>query len=204
MYTGIIQTLATVKTIEEKPGLKSFVLEVEKKFLDGIFVGASCSVDGACFTVVAIKGTNLWFDAIQETLDKTTLSQLQVGSKVHFERSLKYGDENGGHSISGHVHGTCEIKAIKTTENNWVLRLAVEKNWIKYFFEKGFISLHGASLTLSLVDEHESCFEVSLIPETLRQTNFGGFKVGDRLNFEVEQQTRTIVDVIERTLTRKS
>ena len=202
MYSGIIQTLANVKTINHKDGLASFTLEVDKSFLGGVYIGASCAVNGVCFTVVSIDGNELSFDAIQTTLNLTTIGKLVEGESVHFERSLKMGDENGGHHISGHIHGMCEVSLLTKTANNVTIRLSVPGDHIKYIFDKGFISLHGASLTVSAIDPVNSWFEVSLIPETLKQTIFDKAEQGTFYNYELEQQTRTMVDVVERTLER--
>jgi riboflavin synthase len=202
MYSGIIQTLAKVKNLNKKDGFLNFTLEVEPSVLNGVFVGASCAVNGACFTVVSIKSNILEFDAIQTTLKLTTIGELSEGDLVHFERSLKMGDENGGHHISGHIHGKCKLSKVIKTENNVTLRMIVPDGHIKYIFDKGFISLHGASLTVSEIEPSEDWFEVSLIPETLKQTIFSGAKEGGFYNYELEQQTRTMVDVVERTLER--
>lgn len=201
MYTGIIQTKAKVSAVERKKDFLSFEVELDPKFLDGVFIGASCAINGACFTVVKFDHKHVGFDAIAETIKCTTIGSICVGDTVHFERSAKYGDENGGHAISGHVHGVCEIIRRDKTDHNLTLVMRLPIGWSKYVFEKGYISLHGASLTVVSVRENE--FSVSLIPETLRQTNLGTFDLGQFLNFEVEQQTRTLVDVIERTLERQ-
>ena len=203
MYTGIIQTLGRVYEANMKANLLNFKVEVDAAKLDNIFVGASCAIDGVCFTVVSIENNCLEFDSIKQTLDNTTIGDLKIGDLVHFERSAKYGDENGGHNISGHVHTKVELVRLLNEKNNHTLVFKTDSDWIKYIFDKGYISLQGASLTVSFVNVSECEFGVSLIPETLRQTNFGKLNIGDYQNIEVEQQTKTIVDVVERTLDRK-
>ena len=202
MYTGIIQTLAEVVEITPGPENLNFKVAVDKAFLGGVFIGASCSIDGVCFTVVSFKNNVLEFDAIKQTMDASTVGELCQGDFVHFERSLKYGEENGGHNISGHVHTKAELVKINQSCANYTLVFKVDKEWVKYLFDKGYVALQGASLTVSFVNEDESLFGVSLIPETLRKTNFGSLKVGDFQNIEVEQQTKTIVDSIDRALKR--
>lgn len=200
MYSGIIQTLASVVEVNKKSDLINFKLKVDSAYLEGIYIGASCAVNGVCFTVVSIENDILEFDAIKETMDCTTICGLKKSDQVHFERSLRVGSENGGHNISGHVHGVCKVEKIKNEKNVFELTLSLPKDYAKYVFYKGFISLHGASLTVSSYNEENAVFGVSLIPETLRQTIFKDVTQGDLLNFEVDQQTKTIVDAVEKTL----
>lgn len=159
-------------------------------------VGASVSVDGVCLTVVKSDAGQVEFDAIPETLSKTTLGSLNVNHLVHIERALKVGDEIGGHLVSGHVHGVGKICGI--AEAPFVLSIEVPEIISRYVFEKGFISLSGASLTV--VSVLDKVFTVALIPETLRVTKFSRCKVGDYLNVEVDQTTKAMVDCLESSL----
>ncbi len=109
---------------------------------------------------------------------------------------MKMGDEIGGHIVSGHVHGRGHIVEVKESENNHTLTIESPAELSKYIFTKGFIALDGVSLTVTTVSE--SIFSVSLIPETLKRTTFNTKKVNDTVNIEVDQQTRTVVDTLER------
>ncbi|MFM2483065.1 riboflavin synthase subunit alpha [Celerinatantimonas sp. YJH-8] len=200
MYSGIIQGHYPVTQIQQRPGLMSFAVRFPNDLMQSLRQGASIAVDGVCQTVRLIDESEIWFDAMQETLDKTTLSQLQVGQYVNIERSLHYGDENGGHELSGHIDGTLTITQITNSEHNYVMTLEVPKNFRNYVFNKGFLAIHGASLTVSDWNVSEGTFKIYLIPETLRLTNLRQFKTGDQLNFEVDRRTQVIVDTVERYL----
>lgn len=203
MYTGIIQDLCPVVEMVDRPGLKSFVVEFPSRLVDGLQTGASVSLDGVCFTVTKIDGTRVSFDAMQETLAKSTIGQLKQGDHVNVERSAKMGDEIGGHSMSGHVSTMAEIIAIDEQENNKSMTFKVDPVWMRFIFSKGFIGLDGASLTVVDANGTGGTFRVHFIPETLRLTRFGSKQVGDRVNVEIDPQTQVIVETVERVLAEK-
>lgn len=200
MYSGIIYGSYPVTEINRQPNLLSFAVDLPEELLNHLKLGASIAVDGICQTVRTIDGQRIWFDAMQETLAKTTLNTLKIGQKVNIERSLRYHDENGGHEISGHIDGTLEVIQVNQTDNNHIMTLQVPQNFRKYVFNKGFLAIHGASLTVSDWNAQHGTFKIYLIPETLRLTNLGEYQPHDHLNFEIEKRTQTIVDTIERYL----
>mmetsp|Transcript_25566 Transcript_25566/g.60812 ORF Transcript_25566/g.60812 Transcript_25566/m.60812 type:complete len:167 (+) Transcript_25566:522-1022(+) len=155
-----------------------------------------------CRKVVSIEGDTLGFDVIGETLRATNLGGIFEGSLVNFERSARVGDEIGGHNVSGHVCCTAGVDRVEKTENNvrLVLKLASPK-FIKYILPKGFVAVDGCSLTVGEVGE--DWFSVYLIPETMRMTVFGARQEGDLVNIEVDSQTQTIVDTVERVVSAK-
>ena len=197
MYTGIVQDKVEVRHVEIKPGLHTLVLDFSPSLRQGLTIGASVALDGVCFTVTKIDGSLVSFDAMQETLAKTTIGLLRAGSLVNVERSAKAGDEIGGHVVSGHIHDRATITHIATTENNHVLTFQVGLQWMKYIFSKGFLAINGCSLTVTDADRGRGTFTVWLIPETLRKTTFGTLNVDDQVNIEIETQTQIIVDTIE-------
>lgn len=199
MFTGIVKGLCPVIQVDQKPGLMRYSIEFEGALLEGLERGASVAIDGVCQTVVEIQEKNVSFDAIEETLKRTTIKHLQVGSKVNVERSVCYGDEVGGHVLSGHVFGTVLIKDIRTSENNHEVRFQCLPEWMKYILSKGFIALDGASLTIVDTDPSGE-FTVHLIPETLRLTTFGFKQAGDSVNLEFDTITQAIVETVERVL----
>lgn len=199
MYSGITAGLFEVTSVDKKPGLMSYSVRLTAPLLDKLKIGASVSIDGVCQTVVSIIDQDVTFNAIQDTLDRTTLPQLQLGSKVSVERSLNYGDEVGGHEVAGHVLGTGKIHALRPTENSLDLTIQCPAEWMKYIFHKGFIAVDGSSLTVDQVDP-QGFFTLHLIPETLRLTSFSHKKVGDLVNIELEHRTQTIVATVERVL----
>lgn len=201
MFTGIVQTQATVKTLTRRGEFVQLCLQVEPQFLVNVQLGASIAINGCCLTVVHFTETTVNFDVINETLRLTNLGELSVGSVVNFERSLKVGDEIGGHHVSGHIHGVGTVGQLDISDDNWAMWIEFPEDFMRYIFAKGFISVNGASLTIGQVKDNR--FSLHLIPETLRLTNLANVEVGTRLNLELDQQTITIVDTVERTLANR-
>jgi riboflavin synthase len=201
MFTGIVQAVATVSVLVDKPGLRSFTLAFPRGFCDGLEIGASVSVDGVCLTVTELVGEDAAnFDVMQQSLSLTTLDALKVGSRVNVERAARDGAEIGGHPLSGHVDFQAVLASVRNPENNHVMRIAVPSPWMRYIFPKGYIAINGASLTVSDANRAEGWFEVWLIPETLRMTTFGEKAVGASLNIEIERGTQVVVDTIRATV----
>jgi riboflavin synthase len=196
MFTGIVQGVAVIDNIQSAPGLSRFAIRFPDDKVQGVTIGASVSLNGACLTVTRQENTLLFFDAIQETLGLTTLGHLKTGDRINFERAARIGDEIGGHLLSGHVHTTASIVAIDRPENNCTLTLEVPPQWARYIFPKGYISIDGASLTIG--DVMDNRFTIHLIPETLRATIFADAAVGGQVNIEIDSQTQTIVDTLAR------
>ena len=196
VFTGIIQEKAEVSSIEKSQDFSSIRIEASSEFVEGIKIGASVSIDGVCLTVTSIKDNSLTFDIIVETLRVTNLSNLEEYDLVNLERAARFGDEIGGHIVSGHVSGIVKISKIEKTTNNHVISFKTSNDLIKYIFPKGYVSLNGISLTIGDVNRLDNIFTVYLIPETLRITTMLDKKVGDIINLEVETQTKNTVDLI--------
>lgn len=197
MFTGIVQAVATVTALVDRPGLRTFTLEFPPGFLADQTIGASVACDGCCLTVTEhLDATHATFDVMQQSLALTTLGALQVGSQLNVERAARDGVEIGGHPLSGHVDFKATIASVRQPENNHVIRISVPAPWMRYVFAKGYIAINGASLTVAEADRTAGWFEVWLIPETLRQTTFGAKQPGDALNIEIERQTQVIVDTV--------
>ncbi|MDE2453928.1 MAG: riboflavin synthase subunit alpha [Burkholderiales bacterium] len=201
MFTGIVQGVARVEALADRPGLRSFSLGFPPGFGQGLAIGASVAVDGVCLTVTALEGADrARFDVMQQTLGLTTLAALEAGSRVNVERAARDGAEIGGHPLSGHVDALATIAEIRRPENNHVLRLTLPERWMRYVFAKGYIALNGASLTVAEADRRAGWFEVWLIPETLRMTTFGDKGEGAAINVEIERSTQVFVDTVRDTL----
>ena len=200
MYTGIVKEQLPISGILKKEGLSTFSLEFPDDLLEGLELGGSIAINGVCFTVTKISGNTISFDAIQETLALSNIKYLKIGSMVNVERSAKPDAEVGGHILSGHVISTAMVSHIESTENNCRLTLKGESRWLKYVFEKGFLAVNGASLTVAKLERESESFCINLIPETLKRTNFSCLCVGDEVNIEVESQTQVIVDTVERVM----
>jgi riboflavin synthase len=199
MFTGIVQGVARVATVSDRSGLRTLRLQFPDGFDTGLALGASVSVDGTCLTVTALYPGAADFDVMQQTLNLTTLGGLGAASRVNVERAAAQHAEVGGHVLSGHVDVQATLVALRTPENNRVLRVALPAPWMRYVFAKGYIAVNGASLTVAEAQREadgSGWFEVWLIPETLRMTTFGDKRVGDVFNIEIERQTQVIVDTV--------
>jgi riboflavin synthase len=200
MFTGIVQGIATVTQLVDRPGLRSLRLRLPPGFADGLAIGASVAVDGTCLTVTARPDDDsAGFDVMQQSLALTTLATLAEGSRINVERAARDGAEIGGHPLSGHVDVLARLAELRRPENNCVLRIALPAPWMRYVFAKGYIAVNGASLTVAEVRREPGgggWFEVWLIPETLRMTTFGDKRVGDALNIEIERSTQVFVDTV--------
>ncbi|MES9940113.1 MAG: riboflavin synthase subunit alpha [Candidatus Thiodiazotropha sp. 6PLUC2] len=194
MFTGIVQGTAEIVAIEQKKNFRTHRARFPKDTLDQLKTGSSIAHNGCCLTVTRIEGELVDFDLMQETLNVTNLGELRVGDAVNFERAAGYGDEIGGHAMSGHILCTAEVVNLRVSENNHQIRFRLPERWKRYIFTKGYIGIDGISLTIGDVEENE--FEVNLIPETLQRTNIGTRKIGDRVNIEIDPQTQAIVDTV--------
>lgn len=199
MYTGIVQGLEKVVDICQGNGFITIIVSNENQFFQDVFIGASVAINGVCLTVTTIdqKLNQIHFDISNVTLALTTLKSLQVGDEVNVERSAKVGAENGGHNLYGHIEGTAIIKNLEHRGETYHIDIQIPDGNIKYFFLKGFIGLNGCSLTVNRVDRANSEISIDLIPETLRLTTWKNAKVGDEVNYEIDQTTRTLVDTLE-------
>lgn len=201
MFTGIVQGTAEIIAIAEKHGLRTHTVRLPPALLPGLQPGASVAHNGCCLTVTAIDGDCVSFDLMRETLRLTNLGLLQVGDRVNVERAARFGDDIGGHAMSGHIMGTAEVTQVLESANNRQIWFRVPAELGKYVFTKGYIGIDGISLTIGEVRGDGFC--VNLIPETLARTNIGTRRPGDRINLEIDPQTQAIVDTVERVLAER-
>lgn len=202
MFTGIVRAIGHITEIERLEKLLKFTVTVKEDKLLNLQKGASISVNGVCLTVTKLTPNSASFDVIEETLNCTTLSSLNLGSLVNIERAACIGDEIGGHLLSGHIQSTITVDRIQRLPNNCKVTFKVLKEWMKYLFPKGYVAINGASLTIVDVNPEASTFSVCLIPETLENTTFNAIKEQDRANLEIDSQTQVIVDTVISTLSR--
>ncbi len=199
MYSGITQGLFVVSRVEKKPGIINYVVTLNSELMQGLKIGASVNIDGVCQTVSFIQDHEVGFTAMAETLRLTTLGELTAGRRVSVERSIRYGDEIGGHEIAGHITGMATVSQVSCSENNLSLTLQCPQEWMKCILPKGFVAVDGSSLTVGNTDS-KGFFDIHLIPETLRLTNFGNKQTGDHVNIELDKTTQVIVTTVERLL----
>ncbi len=193
MFTGIITDIGQVQAIEKRGDTR---IRIATHYdTDTIEIGASIACSGACLTVVA-KGDD-WFDTdvSAETLSRTTLGDWAVGSAINLERSLKVGDELGGHIVTGHVDGVATVTSMVSEGDSVRVTFLVPGSLAPYIAEKGSVALAGVSLTVNAVADQaagDAEFGINIIPHTRVHTTFGGLKVGDRINVEIDVLARYV------------
>lgn len=196
MFTGIVQGLGTIKSIEEGNGITTFSIACPDT--QNLVIGASVAIDGICLTATSIKDKLVTFDVIPETMERTTLGERVANDEVNIERSLRYGDEVGGHLLSGHIIGRGLLTYSENVGEGAQLKIKAPPSIQKYIQTKGYIGIDGISLTVGEVHENE--FDLHIIPETLRLTTLGSKQVGDAINIEIDSTTMMIVETVERLL----
>lgn len=204
MFTGIVQGMAEVEACQANGRNLRLQIRFPQSVMAQQQLGASVAINGVCLTVAEINADVLTFDVIDTTLNLTNIGRLTQGMAVNFERAARMGDEVGGHVMSGHIMTTVSVANIETVGESHHIRFHVANNEIdarRYLFDKGYVGLNGASLTIS--DIGDDWIEVSLIPETLRLTTFGLLEVGDLVNLEIDAHTQATVDTVERVLKQR-
>ena len=183
MFTGIVEELGSVQAIEEQTDAIRLTLRGPFVTTDA-GLGDSIAVNGCCLTVAERDGETFTADVMRETLDKTSLGALDVGSRVNLERAATAQTRLGGHIVQGHVDGTGEVLARTPSEHWELVEIALPADLARYLVAKGSITVDGVSLTV--VEVGDASFSVSLIPETLARTTLGSRQPGERVNLEVD------------------
>ena len=186
MFTGIITGTGKIQKIDNTTKNRSAIkLKVDlSKNSKGLKIGQSVALNGVCLSVTNISKNICSFEMIDETMKKTDLGNLKVGSLINIERSLKIGERLEGHFVLGHVDGVATITKIEKKQKEVKIWFRIPKKLAKYIVEKGSIALDGISLTL--VDVKNDLASVCLIPHTIQITNFKNKKIGDKLNIETD------------------
>ena len=198
MFSGIVQSLGTIVSIDEASEIVTLEVQASKDFTKGLKVGDSVAVDGVCLTLTKSESDRMFFDAVPETLNKTIIKSYKKETKVNLEPSLRFNDSVGGHIVSGHIHTTGHINQVEIHGDAKDIVIDAGADWGKFLFEKGYIGINGCSITLGEITEGR--FIVHLIPETLRATNLDNLVYGNQVNLEFDQNTITIVETTERIL----
>jgi riboflavin synthase len=184
MFTGIIEEIGTVQSIQR--GSKSAIITVKaSEILEDIKNGDSINTNGACLTVTSFTSEEFTVNATAETIRRTNLNTLQIGSKVNLERALKMGDRLGGHLVSGHIDGTGNITQITKEDNAVWVTIKTSHDLLKYIIGKGSVALDGISLTVAQIIGET--FQVSIIPYTGSETTLLSKQTGDIINIECDQ-----------------
>lgn len=198
MFSGIVETIAPVRSIEKSADSIQLGINLSSEFMKDIRHGDSIAVNGVCLTVAQQDDQGFIADCMQETLDRTNLGLLHIGDHVNIERALSVTSRLNGHIVQGHVDTTTTLVEITPGQRWSVYRFALPAHIGAYVVEKGSITINGVSLTISAVND--AYFEVSLIPVTLKETILGKLKPGSIVNIEVD----IIAKYVERLSTWKA
>lgn len=195
MFSGIIETTTTVEQVAEKPLALKLMLK-RPLFYDDIRIGDSIAMDGVCLTLEQFSETSMEFTVAAETLHVTGWNPHGLaGRKVNLERSLKFGDRIHGHMVSGHVDAVGEVNSVERRGDSLFLKVRGPASLQQMVWKKGSFALNGVSLTINEVSA--AGLEFCLIPETVRRTNLGELKLGDRVNLEVDPFAKAMLKFLE-------
>jgi len=197
MFTGLIQDLGTVSSIER--GSDSAIITITTSLTTSIHEGDSVSVNGVCLTATSITNDTFSADVMVQTLKLTSLKSIAEASPVNLELATTATTRLGGHMVQGHVDGIGRVSVIEPGEQWWKLVVEVPSNLLRYIVNQGSIAIDGVSLTVGEVNDDLSQVTLWLIPETLTRTNLSSKKVGDEVNVEVD----VIAKYVERLINRK-
>ena len=189
MFTGIVTEIGRVKNITRKASSARLEISCEK-IGENLDIGDSVAVNGACLSIVGMKEGALSFDAIGNTLSKTSLKRLKVGDKVNLESALKLGDTLGGHMVSGHIDGERMVKNSRRTPQGWILDIALLAEDKKYVVAKGSVAIDGVSLTVG--EAYTNSLRIYIIPHTLEKTTLLLKKSGDYVNLEIDMMSKYV------------
>jgi riboflavin synthase len=184
VFTGLVEDLGTITRADRRSDALILAVRPTRIPLAELVIGESVCHDGACLTVTEIARESFTVLAGAETLARTTLGGLRVGSRVNLERSMKVGDRLGGHWVTGHIDGTGELAVRRDLGSNLVLGVRAAPALLKYIVEKGSIAIAGVSLTVNAIDTE--MFSVAIIPHTRDETTLGALHLGDRINLETD------------------
>ena len=197
MFTGIVETVGIIEKVEQGDDLTRLIVGAES-IADGVKLGDSIAVNGGCLTVTSLLDGRFAFEAIPETMERTNLGDLKVGSRVNLERAMRAGDRLDGHIVQGHVDGVGTVRAVIQDGNDVRLQIDCDPELADCVVEKGSIAIDGVSLTVSAL--LPSGFEVALIPHTLEVTTLSDRQIHDRVNLEADVLGKYVKRYLERML----
>ena len=183
MFTGIIEQQGRIAAIERAQDSVRLTVAAPG-IAEDVVLGESVAVDGVCLTVVEIAPPQITFDAVYETMRKTTLGELLEGDPVNLERSLPVGGRLGGHIVQGHVDGTGRVASIRPVGNSWFIYIDAAPELMRYIVTKGSVAVDGISLTVA--EAEDRTFALSIIPHTWENTNLQHKRAGDMVNVECD------------------
>ena len=193
MFTGIVRDTGEIALVKDKNGIRRMLVSTHFDVAK-MEIGASIACDGCCLTVVDKEGGCFAVEVTPETLSKTTLGDWKEGSKINLEQSLKFGDELGGHMVTGHVDGTAVLEEVTPDGDAHRLVFSVPDHLARYIASKGSIAINGISLTVNEVEGNR--FGICIIPHTWEVTSVNRWKPGDKVNLEVDMLARYVARIL--------
>jgi len=197
VFTGIVETVGTIRSIQQEADLARLEIEAPE-IAEGVRIGDSVAVSGGCLTITKEGGGRFEFEAIQETLEKTKLGELRVGSRVNLERAMRADGRLDGHIVQGHVDGTGRVRCFERQGDDVRLAVECDAELLDCLVDKGSVAIDGVSLTV--VQVGDGWFDVALIPHTLAVTTLGELSPGDRVNLEADVLGKYVKRYMERVL----
>ena len=188
MFTGIISAIGDIASLEERGGDVRLAIRSGNLNLTDVKLGDRIACNGACLTAVELTEDGFIADVSVETLNLTTIGHWQAGSRINMEKAMQATDRFGGHIVSGHVDGIGEVVALEEDARSWRFRLRAPREIAKYIAHKGSITVDGTSLTVNLVEGAE--FELNIVPHTMLHTVMGDYRIGTKVNLEVDLVAR--------------
>jgi riboflavin synthase len=195
VFTGIVEAVGPIVSLEVQGEVTRVVVEAGIA-AGGVGLGDSIAVNGCCLTVTEIRGDRLSFEAVKETLEKTSLGDQREGARVNLERAMRADGRLDGHIVQGHVDDTGRVRTFERRSDDVRLEVACAPELVRFLVEKGSVTIDGVSLTV--VNVGEDGFDVALIPHTLAVTNLGDRVPGDRVNLEADVLGKYVVRYLER------
>jgi riboflavin synthase len=201
MFTGIIEATGKISVIESRQGDSRFQISSPDLDMSDVSLGDSIAVNGVCLTVIQFNNTSFAADVSSETIEKSGFQNYEIGDMVNLEKALLANSRLGGHLVSGHVDGIGEITARYQDARSWRFEVKAPKSIIHYIAKKGSITIDGISLTVNNISGEE--FDVNIVPHTIASTNMGQFKVGTKVNLEVDLIARYLERLLNKETTNK-
>lgn len=195
MFTGIIETVGVIGSIEPCNGDMRVFVQTGTMDLGDLRLGDSVAVNGVCLTVVNLRKDGFWADVSQETMRRSSLAGLKQGGRVNLEKALRANSRLGGHMVSGHVDGLGKVVSLSRDARSWLVRIQAPAELSRYIAEKGSVTVDGVSLTVNAVTDN--CFDLNVVPHTMQMTAMSGYHAGQEVNLEVD----LIARYLERLLT---
>lgn len=194
MFTGIIQSIGSIKKIESLKKDARITVAYKANKMGTSNLGDSISINGVCLTIQKKQNNQFIFHVSEETL-KRTISFTEK-SLVNLESAVLYNGKVGGHFVTGHIDGIAQINSIKTNSQCWILEIKPPKKLLKFIAEKGSVAINGVSLTVNSIKN--DTFKVNIIPFTLKETNLGNLAKGSEVNIEVDLIARYLENILKR------